>query len=170
MARLLSDLRRGSSPPPSDSLGSATPSARPFVATGWLLWLTWAYVALFGVGLALQGAILVGWNPLGALFGIEVSDLGQISVVWVLIQLPYILFAIGCVGILLHDRDFAWVAVLSAWVIAAVQFVQAFLQLFHLRLSVPISAFIFIAYAVRATKVLRPSARQITTLPGRGAV
>jgi hypothetical protein len=148
----------------------ATPSNRPFVATGWLLWLTWAYVGVFGIGLVLQVAILVGWNPLGALFGIEASDIGQISIVWLLLQLPYIVLAIGCVGILLHDRDFAWVAVISAWVVAAIQCVQAFLQLFHLRLSVPISAFIFVAYAVRATKVLRPSRRHITTLPGRGAV
>ena len=146
------------------------PSDRPFVATGWLLWLTWAYVAVFGIGLVLQVATLaLGWNPLGALFRIQAPDIGQISVAWLLVQLPYIAFAIGCVGVLLRDRDFAWVAVISAWVIAAVQSVEAFLQLLHLRLSVPISALIFVAYAVRATKVLRP-ARPIATLPGRGAV
>jgi hypothetical protein len=59
----------------------------------------------------------------------------------------------------LKDRDFAWVAVVTAWVIAVLQSVQAFLQLAHLRISIPIGAFLFVAYAVGIKNALRPPRR-----------
>jgi hypothetical protein len=68
----------------------------------------------------------------------------------------------------LKDRDFAWVAVVSAWAITVVQCVQAFLQLAHLRLSLPLSALSFAAYTIAMTKLLRPA--QSEARVGRGMV
>ena len=125
-----------------------------FEARGWVLWLTWLYVALFGLGTLFGVAILIlGQNA----FGLEMRGPDQVTLWWVLLQVPYIVFAIGCAGVLLKDRDFAWATVVSAWVITVVQIVQAFLQLAHLRISIPFSAFVFAAYAIGMTKLLRPS-------------
>jgi hypothetical protein len=127
------------------------------VATGWLLWLTWAYVALFALGIVLDAAsIIAGRNIVGALLGIDAPGLDHISVWWVLGLIPGIAFAIGCVGMLLHDRDFAWVAVVAAWVIVVKECITAFLLIFHLRLSIPISAFIYAAFAIQTVRLLRP--------------
>jgi hypothetical protein len=125
-----------------------------FRARGWVLWLTWIYVVLFGLG-TLSGivALLSG----ATLFGLEIRGPDQVTVLWVLLQVPYIAFAVGCVGVLLKDRDFAWVAVIAAWIITVVQSVQAFLQLAHLRLSIPLGAFLYAAYAIGMTRLLRPA-------------
>jgi hypothetical protein len=133
---------------------TATPQvSTQFQARGWLLWLTWVYVALFGIGTVFGIAgLLFG----GRVLGLEIRGGDAITVWWLLVQVPYIAFFIGCIGTLLKDRDFAWVAVVSAWAIAVVQCVQAFLQLAHLRLSLPLSAVVFVAYAIGTTKVLRP--------------
>ena len=124
----------------------------PLQPRGWVLWLTWLYVALFGLGLLFWIAMLVS----GTEFGLEVRGPERITVWWVLLQVPYISFALGAAGVLLKDRDFAWVAVVSAWAITVIQCIQAFLQLANLRLSVPLSALVFAAYAVGLTKLLRP--------------
>jgi len=146
------------------------PDAPPIVATGWLLWLTWLYVAVFSVPVLFELAtVVLGRNALGAMFGVDVPGMAHVRVLWLAAQVPYIAFAIGCVGLLLHDRDFAWVAVVAAWVIAVLQMVQAFLQLFHLRLAIPISAVIFAAFAVRTTRLLRPP-RHARPLTGRGTL
>jgi len=124
----------------------------PFRVRGWLLWLTWFYVAIFALGTVFGIIIRVtGATPLG----LEFRGPDQITVWWVLAQVPYIAFAIGCVGLLLGDRDFAWVAVVSAWAIVVVQCVQAFLQLFHLRLSLPLSAILYAAYAIAMARRIR---------------
>jgi len=137
---------------------AATPV--PFRVPPWILWLTWIYAALFGLGIVFQVASLVlGQSLWTLLFGLEVPTLDHVTVWWILLQLPYIVFAFGCVGILLKDRDFAWVAVVTAWVIALLQGVQAIMQLAHLRLSIPISAFLFIAYAIGVRNALRPPRR-----------
>ena len=134
-----------------------SPQEQRFVATGWLLWLTWAYVALFALGIVLDAAsIIAGRNIVGALLGIDAPGLDHISVWWVLGLIPGIAFAIGCVGMLLHDRDFAWVAVVAAWVIVVKECITAFLLIFHLRLSIPISAFIYAAFAIQTVRLLRP--------------
>ena len=94
-------------------------------ARGWVLWLTWLYVVVFGIGTLVGIATLL----LGArVFGVEIRGPDAITVWWVLVQVPYIALFIGCIGVLLRDRDFAWVAVVSAWAIAVVQCMQAFLQ------------------------------------------
>ena len=68
----------------------------------------------------------------------------------------------------LEGCDFAWVAVVSAWAIAVVQCMQAFLQLAHLRLSLPLSAFVLVAYAIGMTRLLRPRPSEAGV--GRGIV
>ena len=131
---------------------TATETSVPFKAHGWLLWLTWFYVAIFALGTVFGILILVtGAAP----FGLEFRGPVEITVWWVLVQVPYIAFAIGCIGVLLADRDFAWVAVVSAWAIVVVQCVQAFLQLFHLRLSLPLTAIVYAAYAIGMARLLR---------------
>ncbi len=126
--------------------------AAPFKARGWLLWLTWLYVAIFAIGTVFGILIrITGATP----FGLELRGPEQITVWWILAQVPYIAFAIGCVGVLLADRDFAWVAVVSAWAIVVVECVQAFMQLFHLRLSLPLSALFYAAYAIGMARLLR---------------
>jgi hypothetical protein len=148
---------------------ASSKSQRPPIATGWLLWLTWLYIGFFGLGILVDVASLVaGRDVVGTWFGVSVAGLDNVGVVWVLRQLPYVAFAIGCVGILLRDRDFAWMAIVAAWLIVAVQCVDAFLQIFHLRLSVPISAFVFGAYAWKTGSVLRP--RQVAMPPRSGGM
>jgi hypothetical protein len=133
---------------------TATQSASLRVPS-WILWLTWIYVSLFGLGVVFQiASILMGQSLWTTLFGVD-APVERITVWWVLIQLPYIAFAIGAVGVLMRDRDFAWVTVVVAWIIVGMQCVQAFLQLFHLRLSIPIGAFLFAAYALGMTRALR---------------
>ena len=124
----------------------------PFRMRGWLLWLTWLYVVIFALGTVFGIIVrLTGAMP----FGLEFRGPGEITVWWVLVQVPYIAFGITCVGVLLADRDFAWAAVFSAWAIVAVQFIQAFMQLFHLRLSLPLSAVLYAAYAIGMARLLR---------------
>ncbi len=136
-----------------------------FQVRGWILWLTWLYVVLFGLG-TLFGIVmlLLGGHP----FGLEMRGPDSITLWWVLVQVPYIGFLVGCIGVLLKDRDFAWVAIVSAWAIAVVQCVQALLQLAHLRLSLPLSAFLFVAYAIGMTKVLHRG--QPEPRVGRGTI
>jgi hypothetical protein len=132
---------------------SAVNAPTEFHARGWILWLTWIYLVLFGIGTLFGvAALILG----GKLFGLEMSGPDQVTVFWVLLQVPYIAFAVGCVGVLLRDRDFGWVTVIAAWVITIVQGVQTVLQLAHLRLSIPLSAFLFAAYAIGMTRLLRP--------------
>ena len=133
---------------------TATPQvSTQFQVRGWLLWLTWLYVVVFGIGTVFGIAgVLFG----GRVLGLEIRGRDTITVWWVLVQVPYIAFFVGCIGTLLKDRDFAWVAVVSAWAIAVVQCVQAFLQLAHLRLSLPLTAVLFVAYAIGTTRLLRP--------------
>jgi tellurite resistance protein TehA-like permease len=120
----------------------------------WILWLTRAYVALFGIG-TLVGivAVLLG----GRLFDLGLHGPDQLTPGWVLLPVPYAVFAIACVGVLLRHRDFAWVAVAAAWTITVIQCVQAFLQIFHPLLSLPLGAFVFAAYAIGLTRSLRPA-------------
>jgi len=136
-----------------------------FQARGWVLWLTWLYVVLFGLG-TLFGIAMLLFGSHG--FGLEMRGPDSITVWWVLVQVPYIAFFVGCIGVLLKDRDFAWVAIVSAWAIAVVQCVQAFLQLAHLRLSLPLSAFLFAAYAVALTRRLHKG--QSEARVGRGMI
>jgi hypothetical protein len=122
-----------------------------------VLWLTWIYVGLFGLGILLAlASILGGRDVLGTVLGVSTPGPDNVNFIWLLHQLPYVAFAIGCVGVLVRDRDFAWVAIVAAWVIVVVQCADAFVQIFHLRLSIPISAFIFGAYAWKMGSVLRP--------------
>src|SRR4026209_69292 len=120
----------------------------------WIQWLSWIYLAFFAVGILLGLAWLVSGRPP---FGLQVR--GPISITmwgiasWVL----YVAFTIGVVGVLLRDRQLAWLAVGSGWVIAVIQGIQALLQLAHLRLSIPIGAFLYAAYAIGVTKLLTPS-------------
>jgi hypothetical protein len=135
----------------------------------WILWLTWIYVGLFALGVVFQiASIVMGQSLWTTLLGMDVPAT-QITVLWVLIQLPYIAFVIGAVGVLLRDRDFAWVTVVASWIIVGIQCVQAFLQLFHLRLSIPIGAFLFAAYAIGLMRVLRPPSAGASRV-GRGLV
>jgi len=136
-----------------------------FQARGWILWLTWLYVVLFGLG-TLFGIVMLLFCCHAS--GLEMRGPDSITVWWVLVQVPYIGFLVGCIGVLLKDRDFAWVAIVSAWAITVVQCVQAFLQLAHLRLSLPLSAFLFAAYAIGMTKVLHRGQSQARV--GRGTV
>ena len=149
--------------PDSDLVAPSTKTSAPFKAHGWVLWLTWAYVVLFGVG-TLFGMVAVVAG--GRLFGLEISGPDQITIWWVLLQVPYIAFAIATVGVLLEDRDFASAAVVAAWVIAVIQGIQAFLQLAHLRLSIPLGAFLYAAYALGMTKQLRSHQRADARLGG----
>ena len=138
----------------------ATAKPAPLRVPPWILWLTWIYVAPYGLGIVFEiVSLVIGKNLWTVLFGIDVPTLENVTVWWVLLQLPYIVFAVGCVGILLKDRDFAWVAIVTAWVIAILQSVQAIMQLAHLRLSIPISAFLFAAYAIGLKNALRPPRR-----------
>src|SRR5580765_3659545 len=96
-----------------------TPNApTEFQVRGWILWLTWIYIAFFGIGMLLGVAALMSG---GRLFGLEMRGPDQITVLWVFVQVPYVAFAVGCVGVLLRDRDFGWVAVVAAWLITIIQ-------------------------------------------------
>jgi|ERR1041385_1276367 hypothetical protein len=139
------------------------PTAPSFQPRGWILWLTWLYVGLFGIG-TLFGIVAVVLG--GRLFGFELRGPDQLTVGWILLQVPYIVFAIACVGVLLRDRDFGWAAVASAWTITVIQCIQAFLQLFHLHVSLPLSALLFAAYAIGLTRLLRPSRRREPRVSG----
>ena len=137
-----------------------------FQPRGWILWLTWIYVALFGIGTLLGvAALILG----GTLFGLEMRGPDQVTVLWVFLQVPYIAFAVGCVGVLLRDRDFGWVAVIAAWVITIVQSGQALLQLAHLRLSIPLGAVLYAAYAIGMTRLLRPAPARDSRI-GQGTI
>jgi hypothetical protein len=129
--------------------------SRPPIATGWLLWLAWIYVVLFGLGVLVELAqLILGYSPLVALFGL--SDPGPVRITWwwLVHVIPNAGFAVGCIAILMRDRDLAWFAVVCGWTIAVVQCLDAFLAVFHLRLSIPISAPIFAAFAWRTANVL----------------
>ncbi|HEU5358536.1 MAG TPA: hypothetical protein VFU45_05435, partial [Gemmatimonadales bacterium] len=76
-------------------------------------------------------------------------------------------FAISCVGVIRQDRDFAWFAVIFAWCVAAIQCVDAFLKIFHLTLSVPIGAVVYVAFAIKLSSNLK---REVHTPPGSGGM
>jgi len=127
-----------------------------FRVRGWLLWLSWAYVSIFSIG-TLFGIITM---LTGHVFGLEVRG-PDVTPWWVLVQLPYIALFVACIGVLLKDRDFAWVAVITSWMIVIIQCVQAVLQLAHLRLSLPLSAVLFAAYAIGLKRQLRPARERV---------
>ena len=125
----------------------------PFRARGWILWLSWAYLAFVALGTLLGVAWLVSATPP---LGLQVRGVYKLTVWGILSWALYMGFAIGVVGVLLRNRQLAWLAVGSGWVIAAIQSIQALLQLAHLRLSIPIGAFLYAAYAIGVTRLLTP--------------
>ena len=134
---------------------TAPPDARvSFQRPRWILWLSWIYLAIFAVGVLFGIAWLISGTPP---FGLQVRGPIRITLLGIASSALYMAFTIGVVGVLTRDRQLAWLAVGSGWIIAIIQGIQALLQLAHLRLSIPIGAFLYAAYAIGVTKVLTPS-------------
>ncbi len=127
------------------------------IATGWLLGLTWFFALVVGLGgvIASVLAIIVGPEAIAASLRLPLRMPEHFTVWWAIEQVAYLLFGLACVGVLLRDRDWARTAVVVAWVIVVLQCVDAGLQILHLRLSIPIGALLYVAFAVRTSTVLR---------------
>jgi len=134
-----------------------TPQTKPPIATGWLLWLTWFFALVLGVGGVIASAlfIIIGPEAIAAVLRLPLRMPDHLTVWWAIEQVAYLLFGIACVGVLLRDRDWARTAVVVAWVIVLLQCVDAGLQIFHWRLSIPIGALLYVAFAVKTATVLR---------------
>ena len=139
------------------------PPPVPFPPRGWILWLSWVYLALIALG-TLLGLywLITGMPP----FGLQVRGEYKLTVWGILSWALYMGFALGVVGVLVKDRHLAWLAVYLGWLIAVIQSIQALLQLAHLRLSIPIGAFLYAAYAIGVTKLLTPSRSEVKTRGG----
>ena len=125
------------------------------IATGWLLWLTWFFAIALGSGVVgALVALFLGPDYLARLLGIPFLA-PNVTVWWGVHQAAYLFFGVACVGVLMRDRDFARYAVILAWSIVALQCADAALQIFRLRLSIPIGAILYAAYAVKMGRVLR---------------
>ena len=132
------------------------------LASGWLLWLAWTYAVVFAFGVLFTLASLVlGSNPLAALFGLPDPGPVQVTWWWLTHQVVYVGFGVGCIAILARDRDLAWFAVVFGWAVACVQCLDAFLAIFHLRLSIPLSAPFYAAVAWRTASLMRAPERQL---------
>jgi hypothetical protein len=143
-------------------------TAQPPIATGWLLWLTWLFViglALTSIGTAI--ALVFGPDAVARALGIGYRA-PDVTVWWGIQQVAYVSFGVACVGVLLRDRDFASFAVVMAWSIAVLQCIDAALQIFHLRLSLPIGVVLYVAFAIKMSMVLRAEAAPAP--PGSGGM
>jgi len=147
----------------------AAPVARTPIATGWLLWLTWLFVIVAASGILFSVLVLiVGADRLTQLIGLTVN-MPALTAWWMIEQAAYVLFGIACVGVLAKDRDLAGISVVLAWVIVVFQCIDALLQLFEARISIPAGAVLYLAYALKMSSVLR-GPKQDSPSIGRGAI
>ena len=130
---------------------------KPPIATGRLLWLTWFFALVLGVGGVIGSAlwIVVGPEAIADALHLPLRIPDHLTVWLIIEQVAYLLFGFACVGTLLRDRDWSRTAVVVAWIIVGFQCVDAGLQIFHLRLSIPIGALLYVAFALRTSTVLR---------------
>jgi len=144
-----------------------TPQTKPPIATGWLLWLTWFFALVLGVGGVIASAlfIVIGPEAIAAALRLPLRMPDHFTAWWAIEQVAYLLFGIACVGVLLRDRDWARTAVVVAWVIVLLQCVDAGLQIFHWRLSIPIGALLYVAFAVKTSIVLRDLSPAVAGAP-----
>jgi hypothetical protein len=131
--------------------------AKPAIATGWLLWLTWIFVVAIGGGAIMAVLIgILGPDLISAVLHVTVT-MPHLTVWWVVEQAAYAFFAITCVGVLLRDRDIAGFAVPTAWIIVGLQCIGAFTLLFRGHLQIPIGAALYIAFAISLRGRLYPT-------------
>jgi hypothetical protein len=125
------------------------------IATGWLLALAWIFVVLLGLSILVTlTALVFGPDLFARTIGIplQVPAFGIWDAVRTAVNAG---FAIACVGVVRQDRDFASFAVVLAWMVVAVQCVDAFVRIFHLTLSIPIGALFYVAFALKLSSNLR---------------
>lgn len=120
--------------------------------TGWVLLLAWAIVALGLLGFAaiVWRAITTGPSSLTATVP---ADWVQIS--WWLTQAVGLALTVACIGTILGSRRLASLTVVLSLLLAGLQLVGAAtaLLLTH-RISLPISAALYLAFAIGLDKHL----------------
>lgn len=127
---------------------AGTVSARPPIARGWVLWLTWLFALVFASEVLYQILLaVVGSAQLGAMLGVTLAQ-PHVTVWWVLNALVQAVFGVACVGILLHDRDMARLARGCAWLIVGLQCIGAFSEIVHAHIQVPLGALLYGAFAI----------------------
>ena len=123
----------------------------------WLSVLAWIYLMAFGLRLITdlaQGAI--DYDPLRVTVGINTSRSLGLPVWWAVVHMgAEVCFGIGCLAVLLRDRDLAWFAIVGGWAIAVLQCCDAFAGVFHLQFAIPLSAAVYAAIAWRTASLLR---------------
>ena len=123
----------------------------------WLSVLAWIYLVAFGFRLLAdlsQGTI--EYNPLLVTLSLGSRTPVEFPVWWALIHLgAEVCFGIGCVALLLGDRDLVWFAIIAGWAIGILQCCDAFIGIFHLQFGVPLSAPVYIVVSWRAASLLR---------------
>lgn len=123
----------------------------------WLTVLGWFYLMLFGFELIAnlsQGSL--AYNPLFVTVGFGSRTPDPVVTWWAYVHIAVELsFAIGCLAVLLRDRDLVWFAIVAGWGIAVLQCCDSFIGIFHLRFTIPVSAPVYAAFAWRASSLLR---------------
>ena len=122
----------------------------------WLTVLAWIYLMACGFRVLAdltQGTL--GYDPLILRVGIGNTAPVELPMSWAVIHLvAEVGFGIGCLAVLLRDRDLVWFAIIAGWAIAFLQCCDAFIEIFHLRFAIPLSAAVYAAMAWRAASLL----------------
>ena len=122
----------------------------------WLTVLAWIYLMACGLRVIsdlTQGTI--GYDPLILKIGIGNNAPVELPVWWAMVHLgAEVAFGIGCLAVLLRDRDLVWFAIIAGWAVAVLQCCDAFVGIFHLRFAIPVSAAVYGAMAWRASSLL----------------
>ena len=123
----------------------------------WLTLLGWIYLIAFAfrsVADLAQGTL--GYNPLVVTLGFGRHDSDPVVTWWALVHLAAeVTLAIGCIAVLLRDRDLLWFAVFGGWAVALLQCCDSFVGIFHLRFAIPLSAPVYAVLAWRSASLLR---------------
>jgi len=122
----------------------------------WLTVLAWIYLMACGFRVLAdltQGTL--GYDPLTLRVGIGNTAPVELPMWWAVIHLGVeVGFGIGCLAVLLRDRDLVWFAIIAGWAMAFLQCCDAFIGIFHLRFAIPLSAAVYAAMAWRAASLL----------------
>ncbi|HEX4632581.1 MAG TPA: hypothetical protein VH163_02035 [Gemmatimonadales bacterium] len=98
----------------------------------------------------------VEYNPLVVTVGFGHLGPLEAPLWWAVIHMgAELAFAMGCVALLVRDRDLVWFAIIGGWAIALLQGCDAFIGVFHLRFGLPLSALVYAIMAWRAASLLR---------------
>ena len=137
-------------------MASVPPSPRLSPPT-WLTVLAWIYLMACGFRVLAdlnQGTL--GYNPLLVSVGFGHADPAELPLWWAVVHLAAeVGFGIGCVAVLLRDRDLIWFAIVGGWATAILQCCDAFVGIFHIQFAVPLSAPVYAVMAWRAASLLR---------------